>query len=125
MLFSPRAVFSSFLSGLFGSALCFLFIKSTNRFLISFSIYKDKVFNSTNYLLNLTIKSQSSCNHKTCMIPLDWFIQSRFGLDDALINSNVRDKFLLACSSVHRNEDHFEESSFCQRSIYRANDSEL
>ena len=52
------------------------------------------------------------------MIPLDWFIESDFWFDNSLINSDVRDKFLLARSSVESDEDHFEEPSLCERSIH-------
>nr|DAP28919.1 MAG TPA: hypothetical protein [Caudoviricetes sp.]DAU54218.1 MAG TPA: hypothetical protein [Bacteriophage sp.] len=52
------------------------------------------------------------------MIPFYRFIESDFGLDDTLINSDVRDQFLLACSSVESHKDHLEESSLCERSIH-------
>nr|DAI03233.1 MAG TPA: hypothetical protein [Caudoviricetes sp.] len=52
------------------------------------------------------------------MIPLYRFIQSSFGLDNSLINCDVRNKFLLACSSVESDKDHLEESPLCERSIH-------
>ena len=76
-------------------------------------------------LFNLTRESQGSSNHKTCVIPLDWLIQSDFTLDDSLFHCKVWDELFSARPSVHGNKDHFEESSFCQRSIHRTNNSEF
>ena len=76
-------------------------------------------------LFNFATKPESPSNHQWCVIPLDWLIQSNFGLDNSLINCDVRDKFLLACSSVESDKYHLEESSLCERSIHRAYDSEF
>nr|DAQ88731.1 MAG TPA: hypothetical protein [Caudoviricetes sp.] len=59
------------------------------------------------------------------MIPLDWFIKSKIGLDDTLIYSEIRNKFLLRSSTIQSNKDHLQEPSLCERSIHRADNSEL
>ena len=76
-------------------------------------------------LFNLSRESQGSRNHKTCVIPLDWLIESDFALDNTLINSNIWNEFLLACSTIQSDKYHLEESSLCERSIHRAYDSEF
>nr|DAS90026.1 MAG TPA: hypothetical protein [Caudoviricetes sp.] len=40
------------------------------------------------------------------MIPFYRFIQSDFTLDDTLLNSNIRNEFLLACSTIQSDKDH-------------------
>nr|DAS13404.1 MAG TPA: hypothetical protein [Caudoviricetes sp.] len=59
------------------------------------------------------------------MIPLDWFIKTNFGLDDTLIYSEIRNEFLLRSSTIQSNKDHLQEPSLCERSIHRADNSEL
>nr|DAE27504.1 MAG TPA: hypothetical protein [virus sp. ct1Uu26] len=45
------------------------------------------------------------------MIPFYRLIQSSFGFDNSLINSNIWNEFFLACSTIQSNKDHLEEPS--------------